>query len=71
MTVELTKERAGWDISVKDDTGAVLRTAWADTGSSAYDKASRLADYYRDENGQTANIHWNHLLNSNGEWVKA
>ena len=54
--VIVTKEREhSWDISVWED-GKKVKTAWGMNRDQAIGKAEILADYYRDENGQTSAI---------------
>lgn len=71
MRIEISKIDNGWDISAIDDTGSVLKTAWADTGSSAYSKAEILASFYRTDNGQTAPIVWKNVYDHAGAIVSA
>jgi hypothetical protein len=52
----ITKEREhSWDVTVYDDKGPVRR-AWAMNRDQAIGKAEILADFYRDDNGQSGSI---------------
>lgn len=53
--VVITPDGRGYDVSVYVD-GAKVQTAWAYNESQANEKANIMADYYRDENGQRADI---------------
>ena len=58
----ITKEREGsWDISVFEKNQKV-RKAWAMNRDQAIGKASIFADYYTDDNGQSAGIVINEVL---------
>ena len=58
----------GWDISVIPSDPK--KSAYADTGSTAYDKARILTDFYRDSNGQEAEIIWLHKFDGEGNVVE-
>lgn len=59
----------GWDIKVIPSDPA--KSAYGSTGSSAYDKARILTDFYRDTNGQEAAIVWLHKLDVDGNVIEA
>ena len=61
----------GWDISAFDDDGQIVKTAFGMNGSSAYCKADILANYYKTDNGQRADIIWADALDSCGNVVPA
>ena len=57
MKVYITKETNGYDNSCKDN-GQVLKTAWGYDKTDALLKASIMANFFRDDNGQTSDIVW-------------
>lgn len=68
MHVEIKYIGNGWDVSLVD--GPEERTAWAMTGIIAFEKASEIANFYRDENGQQADIIWKHKVDEDGNIVE-
>jgi hypothetical protein len=59
----------GWDIEIVPSDPKKI--AYGDTGQSAYDKARILAEFYRDINGQIAEIIWLHKFDVDGTIVEA
>jgi hypothetical protein len=56
MNVVITKNKEfDWDITVYENNKPV-KTAWAFNRDQAIGKATILAEFYRDDNGQTASI---------------
>ena len=68
IRVEISHDGNGWSIDLIHPTEK--KTAWAENSQSAYHKASIIADYYRDENGQPTKIIWVHILDREGKVVK-
>jgi len=58
MTVIISKENMGYDISTFDEKGNIVKTTWKSDIGYARECAINFADFYRGEIGQRASIHY-------------
>jgi hypothetical protein len=54
--VVITREIGGYDISVFDQNGKVIKSNWKHNYSNANQAAGIFADFYRDDEGEIAEI---------------
>jgi hypothetical protein len=69
MKVEISYDGLGWSIDLVGHPTDQKR-AWGSNGTIAHAKARIIADYYRDENGQSADIVWVDVLDKEGKVVR-